>query len=155
MKRPFGAVFTFQYLLASKLEINSLTNFSRIEEEVFRCASWYDLYPEPFNLVLINLMVPSNGPWIRSWSPGNVSSGFSKLFTVNFMFLRSRHHNFSPIFFKFAINIPFWNILGKIDGQGFEITGCFKSPIGYSCLILSLVWHSAIASIIILCFNLK
>lgn len=82
MKRPFGAVFTFQYLLASKLEINSLTNFSRIEE-VFRCAWWYDLYPEPFNVVLINLMVPSNGPWIRSWSPGNVSSGFSKLFTVN------------------------------------------------------------------------
>lgn len=82
MKRPFGAIFTFQYLLASKLEINTLKNFSRIIEEIFRCASWYDLYPEPFNVVLINLMVPSNGPWNRSWSPGNVSSGFSKLFTV-------------------------------------------------------------------------
>lgn len=83
MKRPFGAVFTFQYLLASKLEINSfMKNFSRIVEEVFRCPSWYDIYPEPFNVVLINLIVPSNGPWTRSWSPGNVSSGFSKLFTV-------------------------------------------------------------------------
>lgn len=62
MKRLFGAVFTFQYLLASKLEINSLKNFSRIVEEVFRCASWYDLYPEPLNVVHINLMVPSNDP---------------------------------------------------------------------------------------------
>lgn len=59
MKPPFGAVFTFQYLLASKLEINSLTNFSRIVEEQFRCPSWYDLYPEPLNEVLVNLMVPS------------------------------------------------------------------------------------------------